>query len=40
MLADLIERFNELKYFDGPVPHLVDSGLSILQYANDTILLL
>jgi hypothetical protein len=26
--------------FDGLVPHLVDGGLSILQYADDTILFL
>jgi hypothetical protein len=26
MLAVLTERFNVLNYFDGPVPHLVDSG--------------
>jgi hypothetical protein len=36
----LIERAKELSFFDGLVPHLVDDGLSILQYADDTILLL
>jgi hypothetical protein len=40
MLVVLIERSKELNYFDGLVPHLVDDGLSILQCANDTILLL
>jgi hypothetical protein len=40
MLAVLIERSKELSFFDGLVPHLVDDGLSILQYADDTILLL
>jgi hypothetical protein len=29
-----------LGYFDGLVPHLVEDGLSILQYADDTIILL
>jgi hypothetical protein len=27
-------------FFDGLVPHLVEDGLSILQYADDTILFL
>jgi hypothetical protein len=27
-------------FFDGLVPHLVEDGLSILQYANDTIVFL
>jgi hypothetical protein len=40
MLAVLIERSTEMSYFDGLVPHLVEDGLSILQYADDTILLL
>jgi retron-type reverse transcriptase len=39
-LAVLIERLKNLGYFDGLVPHLVEDGLSILQYANDTIILL
>jgi hypothetical protein len=40
MLTVLIERSKELSFFHGLVPHLVDDGLSILQYADDTILLL
>jgi hypothetical protein len=40
MLAVLIERSKEVSYFDGLVPHLVEDGLSILQYVDDTILLL
>jgi hypothetical protein len=39
-LAVLIERLKNLGYFDGLVPHLVEDGLSILQYADDTIILL
>jgi hypothetical protein len=38
MLAVLIERSKGMGLFDGLVPHLVEDGLSILQYANDTIL--
>jgi hypothetical protein len=38
MLAVLIERSKGMWLFDGLVPHLVEDGLSILQYANDTIL--
>jgi retron-type reverse transcriptase len=40
MLAVLIERSKNLGFFDGLVPHLVEDGLSILQYADDTILFL
>jgi hypothetical protein len=40
MLAILIERSKMLGHFDGLVPHLVEGGLSILQYVDDTILLL
>jgi hypothetical protein len=40
MLAVLIERSKRLGFFDGLVPHLVEDGLSILQYADDTILFL
>jgi hypothetical protein len=40
MLAVLIERAKNLGFIDGLVPHLVDDGLSILQYADDTILFL
>jgi hypothetical protein len=40
MLTVLIERSKSLGFFDGLVPHLVEDGLSILQYADDTILFL
>jgi hypothetical protein len=40
MLVVLIERSKAQDLFDGLVPHLVDGGLSILQYADDTILFL
>jgi hypothetical protein len=40
MLAVLIERSKNRDYFNGLVPHLVEDGLSILQYADDTILFL
>ena len=38
MLAILIARAKEDGQVEGVVPHLVDGGLSILQYADDTIL--
>jgi hypothetical protein len=38
MLAIIIERAKIDGQIEGVVPHLVDGGLSILQYANDTIL--
>jgi hypothetical protein len=38
MLAILIKRAKEDGQIAGVVPHLVDDGLSILQYADDTIL--
>jgi len=38
MLAIPIKRANEEGQISGVVPHLVDGGLSILHYANDTIL--
>jgi hypothetical protein len=40
MLAVLIERSKSQDQFNGLVPHLVEDGLSILQYADDTILFL
>jgi hypothetical protein len=40
MLTVLIERSKILGFFDGLVPHLVENGLSILLYADDTILFL
>jgi hypothetical protein len=40
ILAVLIERAKNLDFINGLVPHLVDDGLSILQYADDTILFL
>jgi hypothetical protein len=38
MLATFISRAREEGQIDGLVPHLVDGGLSILQYVDDTIL--
>ena len=38
MLAILINRAKDEGQVTGIVPHLVDGGLSILQYADDTIL--
>src|SRR3954469_9235414 len=38
MLAIPIERAKQDDQIAGVVPHLVDGGLSILQYADDTIL--
>ena len=38
MLAILIERAKTEGQIEGVIPHLVDGGLSILQYADDTIL--
>ena len=38
MLAIIIERAKLDGQIVGVVPHLVDGGLSILQYADDTIL--
>jgi hypothetical protein len=38
MLAILIERAKHEGHITGLIPHLVDGGLSILQYADDTIL--
>src|SRR6266540_6394632 len=38
MLAILIARAKEDNQFKGIVPHLIDDGLSILQYADDTII--
>jgi hypothetical protein len=35
MLVVLIERLKNLGFLDGLVPHLVEDGLSILQYADD-----
>jgi hypothetical protein len=38
MLAILIKRVKEEGQIIRVIPHLVDDGLSILQYADDTIL--
>jgi len=38
MLAILIARAKEDGQIDGLIPHLVDGGVSILQYADDTII--
>jgi hypothetical protein len=40
MLAILINRDKNEGHINGVVPHLVDDGLSILQYADDTIIFL
>lgn len=40
MLAILIERAKDNGKFSGVIPHLVDDGLSILQYTDDTTLFL
>jgi hypothetical protein len=38
MLAIIIKRAKVDGLSEGVIPHLVDGGLSILRYANDTIL--
>jgi hypothetical protein len=38
MLPIIIEHANVDGQIEGVVPHLVDGGLSVLQYVNDTIL--
>jgi hypothetical protein len=38
MLAIFIARAKEDGQFKGLIPHLVDDGLSILQYADDIII--
>jgi hypothetical protein len=38
MLAILIARAKEDGQIDGLIPHLVDGGVSMLQYADDTII--
>ena len=38
MLAILIARAEEDGQVDGLIPHLVDGGISILQFADDTII--
>jgi hypothetical protein len=38
MLAIMIEHAKIDGQFEGVIPHFVDGGLSILQYADDTIL--
>jgi hypothetical protein len=40
MLAILINMAKSEGHINGVVPHLVDNGLSILQYATDTIIFL
>jgi hypothetical protein len=40
MLSVLVKRAKELGQVGGVVPHLIDGGLSILQYANGTIMFL
>jgi hypothetical protein len=36
MLAMLFARAKEENQFNGIIPHLIEGGLSILQYADDT----
>ena len=38
ILAILISRAKEAEQIEGVVPHLVEDGLSVLQYADDTII--
>jgi hypothetical protein len=38
MLAIIINRAEDDGQIDGLIPHLVDGILSILQYANDTLI--
>ena len=38
MLAILIARAKEAGQIEGVIPHLVEDGLSILQYADDTVI--
>jgi hypothetical protein len=38
MLAILISRAKEDEHINGVVPYLVEDGLSILQYADDTVI--
>jgi hypothetical protein len=38
MIAILIKRAKEEGQVTGAIPHLIDDGLLILQYADDTIL--
>jgi len=38
MLAVLISIAKEVVQIKGVVPHLIDEGLSVLQYADDTII--
>ena len=38
MLAIMMERAKLVGQIEGVIPHLVDVGISILQYADDTIL--
>jgi hypothetical protein len=38
MLAIIIQRAKEDGQVKGLIPHLVDGGVSILQYADDTII--
>ena len=40
MLAVLIARTKAENQIEGVIPHLVDDGLSILQYADDTVIFL
>jgi hypothetical protein len=38
MLAIIINRAKDDGQVDGAIPHLVEAGVSLLQYADDTII--
>jgi hypothetical protein len=38
LLVVLISRANEAEQIKGVVPHLIDEGLVVLQYVDDTII--
>jgi hypothetical protein len=38
MLAILISRAKEAEQIHGVIPHLIDEGLSVLQYVDDTVI--
>ncbi len=40
MYKNDIKRAKDVGFINGVIPHLVDDGLSILQYADDTIIFL
>jgi len=38
MLALMTARAKKVGQLEGVIPHLIDDGLSILQYADDTVI--